>query len=232
MNESYYSKSEKCVALVIISKCNDSTDYSEFRSQLEHLNGRPLISYSLELLAESSDIEQIYIVCPPKYETDFSAIAQKYCNRKFAGTITPCGTPLATIEHALKEICRAYPMQNPGVMIYEAWRQTLTPNVLQDNIEVFSQYGNAIAAVDCNMENAPHSSEEKNCDSISEAENCKLIQTPQTYRLQDLQSAYILGKESDLMDSESLYSFINNIRGSKFFHYSKGIKPIFRNPGK
>ena len=105
-----------------------------------------------------------------------------------------------SIRNGLLDIYKRYNSDDDVVLIHDAIRPMLLPEIITDNIKICREYGNAITVVPCTAAML------KTYNSISTEEqvardNLKITQTPQSFFIKDIVAAHREALEKGITNS-------------------------------
>ena len=117
--------------------------------QFYEVNGRPLISYTLEVFNKCSNIDCIVLIIDKDHL--HSDIIQSLRNdyRKIKYVVEGGETNQQSIFNALNYL-NDIAKDDDFILIHDGVRCLVTEDIIVNNIEIASKYGNAITAIPCN----------------------------------------------------------------------------------
>ena len=157
--------------------------------QFINVNDKPVIVYTLEAFQKHPEIDAIEVVCLDGWHDVLRAYAKQFGITKLENIVSGGLNGQDSIRNGLLDISKRYNSDDDVVLIHDAIRPMLLPEIITDNIKICREYGNAITVVPCT------SAMLKTYDSISTEEqvardNLKITQTPQSFFLKDIVLAH------------------------------------------
>ena len=160
---------------------------------------RPVIVYTLEKFQNHAEIDAIAVVCIEGWESVLWAYAKQFNITKLKHVIPGGANGQGSIRNGVFELEKHYA---PGdiVLIHDAIRPMVSPEIISDCIVKTQRYGCAIAAIPCAeamiwTEDGQMST--KNCPR----EKLKRTQTPQSFPLGKICDLHRRALEAGVTDS-------------------------------
>lgn len=165
---------------LILAGGHGSRTQQDVPKQFMNVYEKPLIIYTLENFQRHPDIHGIAVVCLEGWHEVLRAYARQYGITKLKW-VMPGGrdgqeSTRKGIE-ALKDICR----EEDVILIHDAIRPFLTPEVISDAILVCEKKGSGLSAVRC-QETIVRTEDGLSGDKNIGRQEIMRVQTPQAYR--------------------------------------------------
>ncbi len=161
------------------------------------LNGRPVLMHTLDAFMQSSYQPHILVVLPESYHEYWKELCLQHKFTQEHFLITGGETRF----HSVKNAIAILPDEQAVVAVHDAVRPLVTSHVIDAAYAQAVQSGNAIAAV------KSRDSVRRVSGQLSESllrEEIYLVQTPQTFQLQQLKAAYQLPYHEGFTDDASV----------------------------
>lgn len=168
--------------------------------QFINVHDKPVIVYTMEAFQNHPEIDGIEVVCLDGWHDVLRAYAKQFGIAKLENIVSGGKNGQDSIRNGLFDIYRRYNSDEDVVLIHDAIRPMLLPEIISDNIRVCREYGNAITVVPCTAAML------KTFDSLSTEEqvardNLKITQTPQTFFIKDIVAAHKEALEKGITNS-------------------------------
>ena len=180
----------KNIALIIAGGVG-ARMHQDIPKQFIHVHDKPVIVYTLEQFQKHPNIDAIEVVCLDGWHDILRAYAKQFGITKLENIVSGGETGL---------LQKRYHDDDDIVLIHDAIRPMVSPDIISDNIRVCREKGNAITVVPCTSVML------KTMDSITSndqvpRDNLKITQTPQTFYLNDILAAHKEAIEKGINDS-------------------------------
>lgn len=187
--------------------------------QFINVHDKPVIVYTLEAFQNHPEIDAIEVVCLDGWHDVLRAYAKQFGIAKLEKIVSGGKNGQDSIRNGLYDLAERYNGDNDIVLIHDAIRPMLLPEIITDNIKVCRKYGNAITVVPCTAAML------KTYDSISTNEqvardNLKITQTPQSFYIKDIVEAHKEALSKGI--TNSVASCTMYIELGRELHMSKG----------
>ena len=168
--------------------------------QFINVHDKPVIVYTMEAFQKHPEIDAIEVVCLDGWHDVLRAYAKQFGIAKLENIVSGGKNGQDSIRNGLMDIYKRYHEDDDIVLIHDAIRPMLLPEVISDNIRVCREYGNAITVVPCTAAML------KTFDSLSTEEqvprdNLKITQTPQAFFIKDIVDAHKEALEKGITNS-------------------------------
>ena len=189
----------KNIALIIAGGVG-ARMHQDIPKQFIHVHDKPVIVYTLEQFQKHPNIDAIEVVCLDGWHDILRAYAKQFGITKLENIVSGGETGLQSIGKGLYDLQKRYHDDDDIVLIHDAIRPMVSPDIISDNIRVCREKGNAITVVPCTSVML------KTMDSITSndqvpRDNLKITQTPQTFYLNDILAAHKEAIEKGINDS-------------------------------
>ena len=165
--------------------------------QFLHIHGKPIIVHSIEKFVEFDQSIRLIVVVPPNSEETWKKIKNSYLpNQKLL--VTKGGkTRAESVRAGLAPI-----LENGFVAIHDAARPFVSIQTITQSFKSAEKFGSGIASI--GLKDSIRKLE-KNGSYSRDRSNYVLVQTPQTFRLNEIKKAYQLIDSNDFFDDASVY---------------------------
>lgn len=168
--------------------------------QFINVYDKPIVLYTMEAFQSHPDIDGIEVVCLDGWHDILRAYAKQFGISKLEGIVSGGRNGQDSIRNGLYDIASRHNDENDIVLIHDAIRPMLSKEVIDDNLKVCREYGNAIAVIPCNAAML------RTFDGIETEEqvprdNLKETQTPQSFYLKDIIAAHKEALEKGITNS-------------------------------
>lgn len=156
--------------------------------QFVNVYNRPIIVYTMEIFQKHPEIDAIMVACLKGWENMVTAYAKQFNIDKLKWVITGGVTGQDTSKLAvdtLMETCQ----EDDIVILHDAIRPMVTDEIISDSIYSCKRKGMGVASV-ISMDNVMMTDDGINGKLSISRYAFRRIQTPQTYRLGELQKAH------------------------------------------
>lgn len=179
---------------VIVAGGNGTRMGSVIPKQFLLINEKPLIYYSIKAFVDAFEDIQIIVVLPKEHFNNNSTL-QTYFKQKIE-FVEGGATRFYSVKNGL------FAIKNNGVVfVHDAVRCLLSPNLIKTCFDTCLAKGNAIPVIDCvdSMRKIDAST-----SSIIDRNSLKVVQTPQTFFVKDLQLAFSKPYQPSFTDEASV----------------------------
>ena len=187
--------------------------------QFIHVDGKPLIIYTMEVFQQHPGVDAILVVTLPAWMEVLRAYAHQFNITKLRWIVVGGATNQESIKNGLIEL-KKHCSENDVIMIHDGNRCLVNNEIISDSLATFSQEGSAVAAIPCveaifRSEDGGHSA-----SSFIPREQLFRTQTPHTYTLGKLLWAH---KEAEKLHIENTTATctLMNLLGEKLY-FSRG----------
>ena len=166
---------------LIIAGGSGARMHQDIPKQFLTVNEKPVIVYTLEAFQNHAEIDQIAVVCIKGWEQVLRAYANQFNITKLKYIIPGGKNGQDSIRNGVFEL-EKHGQKDDLVLIHDAIRPMVSPEIISDCIVKTKQYGCAIATIPC--AEAMVQTQDGNVSIGSyPRENLKRTQTPQGFPL-------------------------------------------------
>lgn len=133
---------------MIIAGGSGSRMHQDIPKQFLTVDERPIIIYTLEAFERHPEVDAICVVCLEGWEQVLEAYAKQFNIGKLKYIVHGGATGQESIMNGLVELEKHFAFDDI-VLIHDAIRPMLSPEIISDCIRVTRIYGNATAVVPC-----------------------------------------------------------------------------------
>ena len=171
--------------------------------QFVAVGGRTVLGHTLAVFAATPGIDLIYTVCAPEWTGLAAEIGRKTCGRRFAGTVDGGETGIASLRRGVEARAAAGRTPFDVVLVHDAVRPLVSPEIIADCIRVCREKGNAVASA-ASRETFLCTDGQRPARTVWRRDTLHLAQTPVGFRLGTLQEIFASADEQGIAASESL----------------------------
>ena len=152
--------------------------------QFLNINDKPVLVYTMERFQNNPQVDGIVVVTLPSWIAFVEAYARQFGITKLKSVVGGGATGHDSIHNGVVEIAKHYP-QDTAVMIHDGIRPMIDDNVINDNLSVYREKGNATVVIPC-VEVIFESESHTESNKVLDRSKVWRTQTPQTYCLDKL----------------------------------------------
>ena len=187
--------------------------------QFINVHDKPVIVYTMEVFQKHPDIDSIEVVCLEGWHDVLRAYAKQFGIAKLENIVSGGKNGQDSIRNGLMDIHERYNSDNDVVLIHDAIRPLVSDEIISDSIRSCKRQGMGISAV-TSMDNVMLT-DDGICGLRSISRYAfRRIQTPQTYRLGDLQKYHKEAIEQGILNENDTNNMVSKL-GQKVY-LSKG----------
>lgn len=157
--------------------------------QFLHVDGKPILAYTLEAFQHHPEIDAIYVVCPEESRDAVWEIVRDYEISKLQ-KVVPGGATRRESSYkgidALSEVCH----QDDVVLIHDGVRPNITAETIRDNIAMAKEQGACVTA-EKTVDTIVVSNDGTTLTSIPPRKFLWNVQTPQSFRYGVIHKAHL-----------------------------------------
>ena len=189
---------------------------SKTKKPFVRLGSKPLITYALSVLENSSVIDAIIIAAEKPCVKKIKGIVSKFKFKKVVGVVIGGKTRFESIRNCLEKVGPEFDI----VLIHDGARPFLEESIIKDSIKMAEKYGACVVAV---PESDTIKLVDKNLFIKKTLDRNKIFraQTPQTFKREIIQKAYGTRLGREITDDANLIEIL----GGKI----KVLKGTYRN---
>lgn len=163
------------------------------------VNEKPVIVYTLEAFQNHPEIDAIAVVCIEGWEHILWAYAKQFNISKLHYVIEGGQNGQDSIRNGVFELEKHF-LPEDLVLIHDAIRPMVSPEIITDNIRVASEKGNAITVIPC-AEAMMQTGDGIISTGSYPRDNLKRTQTPQAFRIGDICDLHRRALEAGITNS-------------------------------
>lgn len=180
--------------------------------QFMHVDGAPIIIYTMRCFQAHPDIDAIAVVCLKGWDTVLQAYANQFSITKLHWIFPGGNTGMESIHNGIYGLRDSGCQPHDLVLIHDSVRPLLSPDIISNNIATCKAYGYAITGITCRE--AILESDDGFISSVSIPRD-KLVrtQTPQTFTLENIISVHEEAKKKGITNSVASCTLCAEIGG-------------------
>lgn len=188
--------------------------------QFMHVDGCPIIIWTMRCFQKHPDIDAIAIVCLQGWDTVLQAYANQFSIDKLKFIFPGGNSGMESIHNGIYGLKEQGCKDDDLVLIHDSVRPLLSQEIISSNIAICKAYGYAITGIQCREAILESEDGFKSTNSIPRD---KLIrtQTPQTFRLGNIIQVHEEAKVKDITDSVASCTLVAEV-GSREMHIVPG----------
>lgn len=182
------------------------------------VNERPVIVYTLEAFQNHADIDEIVVVCIEGWEQVLSAYAAQFNITKLKHIVAGGKNGQDSIRNGVFEV-EKYFDKDDVVLIHDAIRPMVSPEIISDCIVKTKQFGCAIATIPC-AEAMMQTDDGIVSTGSYPRDNLKRTQTPQGFKVGKICDLHRRALEAGITNSVASCTLM--IEMGEQVHFSAG----------
>ncbi len=203
---------------LLLAAGTDPTFGMDIPKQFVNVYNRPVIVYTMEIFQNHPEIDRIVVACLKGWENMVEAYAKQFSIKKLAWVITGGGSGQETSRLAVDRLMEEC-AEDDLIVIHDAIRPMVSDAVISDSIRTCKEKGMGIAAV-TSMDNVMMTDDGMTGRLSISRYAFRRIQTPQTYRLDDLKRAHEEALKKGIFGENDTNNMISRLGRS--VHLSRG----------
>ena len=189
--------------------------------QFMHVDGAPIIIWTLKAFEQHPDIDAIAVVCLNGWDTVLQSYANQFMVKKLRWIFPGGSTGMESIHNGIYGLKEAGCDDEDLVLIHDAVRPLLSQEIISSNIATCKAYGYAITGIQCRE--AILESEDGFATNKSIPRDTLIrTQTPQTFRLGNIIAAHEEAKEKGITNSVASCTLIAELGPHRTMHIVPG----------
>lgn len=192
--------------------------HQDIPKQFISVNERPVIVYTLEAFEKHPEIDAIAVVCIEGWEQVLWAYAKQFNIKKLQYVVRGGKNGQDSIRNGVYELEKHYDPKDI-VLIHDAIRPMVDPEIISDNIRVALEYGNAITVIPC-AEAMLQTEDGLVSVGAYPRDRLKRTQTPQAFHIGDICDLHRRALEAGITNSIASCTLMIEMGGQVYF--SKG----------
>lgn len=182
--------------VIIVAGGSGSRMQSTLPKQFLEIHSRPIVMYTLEVFQSFDPTIKIILVLPESYITEWEGLCKKH-NFQVSHQVTVGG---ATRFQSVKNGLGLLP-KTGLVAVHDGVRPFVSEKVIADSYHAAELHGNAVVSLPL-KESIREMHGQGNHSQARDRRNYRLVQTPQTFKIEILKKAY-LAEESELFTDDA-----------------------------
>lgn len=201
----------KNVALIIAGGSGNRMG-QDIPKQFMHVDNCPIIIHTMKCFEQHPDIDCIAVVCLAGWETVLRSYANQFTITKLKYIFEGGKSGQESIRNGIFGLKEAGLGDEDLVLIHDAVRPLLSPEIISSNIAICKRYGYAITGIQCREAIL------KSADGFASNESIPrdtLIrtQTPQTFRLKNILQAHLEAESKGISNSVASCTLLAELGG-------------------
>lgn len=152
---------------------------SKLPKQFLKIGGKPLMTYCLDALQNSPEVDTIILASKPGYEYLVRDLCLQYHYTKVKSVVSGGQTRQESVYRCLNFLSGLKPKRNSLVLIHDGDRPKLTETMIQESFVAAAQFGAAVTAIPAT--DSILLSRGKEVEDYLPRDQCFQVQTPQTF---------------------------------------------------
>jgi 2-C-methyl-D-erythritol 4-phosphate cytidylyltransferase len=189
--------------------------------QFMHVDGAPIIIWTLKAFEQHPDIEAIAVVCLKGWETVLQSYANQFCIKKLKWIFPGGDTGFESIHNGIYGLKEAGCDDEDLVLIHDGVRPLLSQEIISSNIAICKAYGYAVTGIQC-REAILESHDGFTTKTSIPRDTLIRTQTPQTFRLGNIIKAHEHAKVKGITNTVSSCTLIAELEEDIEMHIVPG----------
>jgi len=189
--------------------------------QFMHVDGAPIIIWTLKAFEQHPDIAAIAVVCLRGWETVLQSYANQFCIKKLKWIFPGGDTGFESIHNGIYGLKEAGCDDEDLVLIHDGVRPLLSQEIISSNIAICKAYGYAITGIQC-REAILESHDGFTTKTSIPRDTLIRTQTPQTFRLGNIIKAHEHAKVKGITNTVSSCTLIAELEEDIEMHIVPG----------
>lgn len=212
------------IAMILASGVGNRIN-RDIPKQFIHVNNKPVVIYTLEAFQNHPGIDAVLVVCLDGWHDFLCSYASQYNISKLKWIVSGGVTRDDSIMNGLLKLKNIVHM-NDAVLIHDGARPLVSKKIIDDSLNVFDKYGNAVAAIPCVENMITPTDDIKSVKHIVISRNLFRFQTPQTFSLNKLLWAYDQVQIQSIQNPEAIDVLMNTL--GETLYISRGSEMNFK----
>ena len=189
--------------------------------QFMHVDGAPIIIWTLKAFEQHPDIGAIAVVCLKGWETVLQSYANQFCIQKLKWIFPGGDTGFESIHNGIYGLKEAGCSDEDLVLIHDGVRPLLSQEIISSNIATCKAYGYAVTGIQC-REAILESHNGFTTKTSIPRDALIRTQTPQTFRLGNIIKAHEHAKVKGITNTVSSCTLIAELEEDIEMHIVPG----------
>ncbi|MEZ4903162.1 MAG: 2-C-methyl-D-erythritol 4-phosphate cytidylyltransferase [Spirosomataceae bacterium] len=168
------------------------------------IGGKPILIHTLEKFLAYDEALQIILVLPPNEMKAWYALCDKHEFYPALVTVSGGNSRFQSVKNGLKRITAKEGL----VAVHDGVRPFVTADIIDKSFEIAAQKGGAVTSIDLKDSIRKFTSEENN--EAVDRSSFRLIQTPQTFRLDWMREAFDVSEKDSFTDCASVMNAVGH----------------------
>lgn len=149
-----------------------------YPKQFYRVKNKPVLVYTLEKFQKANLVDRIVVVCAKEWKNEVWSYKKNFEIHKLSKVVEAGETGILSAFNGLMSLEKVN--SDDLIIFHDGVRPFVDVNVIEENIKIASEYGLAMAAVDC-VETLVYSENGCWASKMIARDGIKRIQTPQTF---------------------------------------------------
>jgi len=189
--------------------------------QFMHVDGAPIIIWTLKAFEQHPDIGAIAVVCLKGWETVLQSYANQFCITKLKWIFPGGDTGFESIHNGIYGLKESGCDDEDLVLIHDGVRPLLSQEIISSNIATCKAYGYAVTGIQC-REAILESHNGFTTKTSIPRDTLIRTQTPQTFRLGNIIKAHEHAKVKGITNTVSSCTLIAELEEDIEMHIVPG----------
>ena len=207
------------IALVIAGGSGNRMG-QDIPKQFIHIDGCPIIIYTLLAFQNHPDIQAIAVVCLKGWETVLQSYANQYSITKLKHIYPGGATGMESIHNGIFGLKEDGYQDDDLVLIHDSVRPLLPQDIISNNIATCKAFGYAITGIKC-REAILESKDGFSSTTSIPRDTLIRTQTPQTFRLKSIIDIHLEAEKKGITNSVASCTLIAEL-GNREMHIVPG----------
>lgn len=173
--------------------------------QFLEVGGKPIIAHTLEHFERCPDVDEVIVVCLHNWIDYMWNLTERFSLRKVCAVVPGGATGQESIYQGLLAACKRSGGEDAIVLLHDAVRPFISPEVLTENIHAVQQYGSCVT---CGPVTETIARTELGCiTGAYTRQEVRIARAPQCFWLKEILAAHEDARakgKNDYLDSCSL----------------------------
>lgn len=184
---------------LIIAGGSGQRMHQDVPKQFLTVDNKPVIVYTMEAFQQHPEIDEIAVVCLNGWDNVLQAYAKQFNITKLRHIIPGGTNGQSSIKNGIYELKKHYSNEDL-VLIHDAIRPMVSPEIITDCILKTKKYGNAIASIPT-LEAVLQTNDQESSVTSYPRETLKRTQTPQGFSLKTIYDMHVEASKRGINDS-------------------------------
>lgn len=189
--------------------------------QFMHVDGAPIIIWTLKAFEQHPDIDAIAVVCLKGWDTVLQSYANQFSIKKLKWIFPGGDTGFESIHNGIYGLKESGVEDEALILIHDAVRPLLSQEIISSNIAICKAYGYAVTGIQC-REAILESHDGFTTKTSIPRDTLIRTQTPQTFRLKNIINAHELAKAKGITNTVSSCTLIAELEEDIEMHIVPG----------